>query len=82
LAGPTSVGVDAHQWIQDIIEPWQLAAAVFLVVVQSARQLLRVSRPEDLKAIVAASREAYELLRKMRPAVVNNTAKQTWPRRT
>jgi hypothetical protein len=28
----TTVRIDAHQWVQNILEQWQLAAAVALVV--------------------------------------------------
>jgi hypothetical protein len=90
---PTAIRLDAHQWTQDVLEPWQLASAVSLVValpaagatddhrtvvsrLQTAKQLLTAGKPENLKASVAASREACELLRKMRPAAVNSSAKQ------
>ena len=85
---PTAVRVDAHQWVKDVLEQWQLAAAVSLVVaipagtatdehrtivsrLSTAKQRLTAGTPDDLKASVAASREACELLRKMRPAAVN-----------
>jgi hypothetical protein len=92
-AQPTGFRVEAHQWVQNVLEPWQLASAVSLVValpatgatddhrtvvarLTTAKQLLKSGKPEDLKASVAASREACELLRKMRPAAVNSAAKQ------
>jgi hypothetical protein len=88
---PTSVRVDAHQWVKDVLEQWQLAAAVSLVValpavgatdehqtvisrLTTAKQRLTAGKPDDIKASVAASREAVELLRKMRPAAVNPSA--------
>jgi hypothetical protein len=90
---PTVFRIDAHQWVQNVLEQWQLAAAVSLVValpagtatdehrtivdrLATAKRLLTAGKPEDLKASVAASREACELLRKMRPATVNSAAQQ------
>lgn len=90
---PTDIRVDAHQWVQNVLEQWQLAAAVSLVValpaggatdehrtvvsrLATAKRLLTAGTPDDLKASVAASREACELLRKMRPATVNSAATQ------
>jgi hypothetical protein len=88
---PTAVRVDAHQWVKDVLEQWQLAAAVSLVValpaaaatseqktvisrLMTAKQRLAAGTPDDIKASVAASREAVELLRTMRPAAVNTVA--------
>ncbi len=88
---PTAVRVDAHQWVKDVLEQWQLAAAVSLVValpargatdehptvvsrLMTAKQRLTAGKPDDLKASVAASREAVELLRSMRPAAVDTAA--------
>ena len=85
---PTAVRVDAHQWVKDVLEQLQLAAAISLVValpagtatdehrtivsrLATAKQRLTAGSPDDLKASVAASREACELLRKMRPAAIN-----------
>lgn len=90
---PTDIRVDAHQWVQNVLEQWQLAAAVSLVValptgtatdehrtivsrLATAKRLLTAGTPDDLKASLAASREACELLRKMRPATVNSAATQ------
>ncbi|WP_025358618.1 hypothetical protein [Kutzneria albida] len=90
---PTDIRVDAHQWVQNVLEQWQLAAAVSLVValpagtatdehrtvvsrLAAAKRLLTAGTPDDLKASVAASREACELLRKMRPATINSAATQ------
>ena len=90
---PTAVRVDAHQWVKDVLEQWQLAAAVSLVVaipvgtatdehrtiisrLSTAKQRLIAGTPDDLKASAAASREACELLRKMRPAAVNPVREQ------
>jgi hypothetical protein len=90
---PTALRVDAHQWVQNVLEQWQLAAAVSLVValpasittdehktivsrLATAKQRLTAGTPDDLKASVAASREACELLRKMRPATINPVPQQ------
>jgi hypothetical protein len=90
---PTAIRVEAHQWVQNVLEQWQLAAAVSLVValpagtaadehrtivnrLATAKRLLTAGKPEDLKASVAASREACELLRTMRPAKINQAAQQ------
>jgi hypothetical protein len=90
---PTSVRIDAHQWVQDVLEQWQLAAVVSLVValpagtatddhrtvadrLTTAKRLLQSGKPDDLKASVAASREACEVLRSMLPGVVNPKPKQ------
>jgi len=90
---PTAARVDAHQWVKSVLEQWQLAAAVSLVValpagtatdehrtivsrLATAKRLLIAGKPEDLKASIAASREACELLRAMRPAVVNTSAQK------
>jgi len=88
---PTAVRVDAHQWAKNVLEQWQLAAALSLVVaipagaatdehrtivsrLATAKQRLTAGTPDDIKASIAASREAVELLRKMRPATVNTAA--------
>jgi len=42
----------------------------------TAKRLLTAGKPEDLKASIAASREARELLRVMRPAAVNSAAQK------
>jgi hypothetical protein len=90
---PTCLRVEAHEWSQDVLEQWQLASAVSLVValpatgatddhrtvvarLTTAKRLLKSGKPEDLKASVAASREACELLRKMRPEAVHSAARQ------
>jgi hypothetical protein len=98
-AQPTAVRIDAHQWAQDVLEQWQLAAAVSLVValpagsvtddhqivaerLTTAKQLLQAGKPDDLKASVAASREACEVLRAMLPAAVSPKPKlRTLPER-
>lgn len=89
---PTADRVDSHQWIKNVLEQWQLAAAVSLVVplpsqgatdehrtvisrLITAKQRLTAGKPDDLKASVAASREAVELLRTMRPTVINTAAR-------
>lgn len=69
-----------------------LAAAVSLVValppaatgeqrtvvarLATASQRLTAGKPDDLKASISASREAVELLRGMRPAIVNCSAQR------
>lgn len=85
---PTEVRIDAHQWMQNVLEQWHLAAAISLVValpteaatdehrtvisrLTTAKQLLTAGTPDNLKASIEASREACELLRKMRPATIN-----------
>jgi hypothetical protein len=42
----------------------------------TAKRLLTAGKPEDLKASVAASREACDLLRNLRPRAVNAAAAQ------
>lgn len=89
---PTSIRIDSHQWVTNVLEPWQLAAAVSLVValpsaandeqravvarLATARQRLTAGKPDDLKASISASREAVEQLRGMRPATVNSSAQK------
>lgn len=89
---PTNIRIDSHQWTTNVLEPWQLAAAVSLVValpsaatdeqraviarLATARQRLTAGKPDDLKASISASREAVELLRGMRPATVNSSAQR------
>jgi hypothetical protein len=90
---PTALRVDAHQWVKNVLEQWQLAAAVSLVLaipagtatdeqrtvisrLIAAKQRLTAGTPEDLRASVAASREACELLRKMRPPTINTVAQK------
>jgi hypothetical protein len=41
-----------------------------------SRRILTAGTPDDLKASVAAAREAVELLRKLRPAVVSQPAQK------
>jgi hypothetical protein len=92
--GPSNeIRVDAHSWAQDVLEQWDLAAAVSLVValpagtatdehktiarrLATAKQLLRIGTPDELKASIAASREACELLRDMLPAAVASSSRQ------
>jgi hypothetical protein len=90
---PAALRIDAHQWVQSVLEQWQLAAAISRVVaipagtatdehrtivsrLATAKLRLTAGPPDDLKASVAASREACELLRKMRPATVNPAPQQ------
>lgn len=81
-AQPTQVIIKAHDWVRDVLEPWQQAAAVLLAIPlpQSGAtddhraviaRLAGARRELDSghwKASIAASREAVELLRAMRPA--------------
>jgi hypothetical protein len=62
VALPAGTATDEHRTIVD-----RLA---------TAKRLLAAAKPEHLKASVAASREACELLRKMCPATVNSAAQQ------
>jgi len=78
---PTQIIIKAHDWVRDVLEPWQQAVAVSLVIPlpQSGAtddhravivRLADARRELDggnWKASIAASREAVELLRKMRP---------------
>lgn len=90
---PTATRLDAHEWVQNVMEQWQLAAAVSMTValpagtatsdhrtivsrLVTAKRLLTAGTPDDLKASVAASREACELLRKMRPAKITQASQQ------
>jgi hypothetical protein len=95
-AQPTQMIIRSHDWVRDVLEPWQQAAAVSLVI-----SLPQVGATDEHKAIVArladarreldqgqwkasiaASREAAELLRKMRPEGTNPKAQQrTLPER-
>ena len=87
-AQPTQIVVKAHDWVQDVLEPWQQASAISLVI-----PLPQAGATDDQRAIVArladarreldkgqwkpsiaASREAVELLRTMRPAPINPKA--------
>jgi hypothetical protein len=87
-AQPTQLIIKAHDWVRDVLEPWQQAAAVSLVIPlpqQGATddhraviaRLVDARRELDSgnwKASIAASREATELLRKMRPSQVTEKA--------
>jgi hypothetical protein len=89
-AQPTQLVIKHHDWVRDVLEPWQQAAAVSLVIplprtgatddhrtivarLASARRELDDGH---WKASIAASREAVELLRKMRPEATNRKAQQ------
>jgi hypothetical protein len=79
--------------VQDVLERWQVAAAVSLVVplpsraatdnhrtvinrLTKAKRLLKAGKADDLKASVAATREATEIRRTMRPAAVKRKAEE------
>ena len=82
---PVQIIVKAHDWVQNVLEPMQQAAAVSLIValpqdratddhriiVTRLADAKRELDPGNWKPSIAASREACELLRKMRPATVN-----------
>jgi hypothetical protein len=87
-AQPTQVIIKAHDWVRDVLEPWQQATAVSLVIplpqcggtdvhraivarLTEARQQLDRG---EWKPSIAASREACELLRTMRPREVSPKA--------
>jgi len=87
---PVQIIIKAHDWVQNVLEPLQQAAAVSLVValpqdratddhrtivarLTDAKQELDAG---NWKPSIAASREACELLRKMRPAAVNPRSQQ------
>lgn len=87
-AQPTQVIIKAHDWVRDVLEPWQQAAAVSLViplpqegatddhraVIARLADARRELDSGNWKASIAASREVAELLRQMRPAPVNARA--------
>jgi hypothetical protein len=57
-------------------EPGEPVPETIVSRLATAKRLLTAGTTDDLKASVAASREACELLRKMRPATVNSAAAQ------
>jgi hypothetical protein len=81
-AQPTQIIIKAHDWVRDVLEPWQQATAVSLViplpqqgvtddhraVIARLTDARRELDSGQWKASIAASREAVELLRQMRPA--------------
>lgn len=85
---PTQVIIKAHDWVRDVLEPWQQAVAVSLViplpqsgatddhraVIARLADARRELDSGNWKASIAASREAVELLRTMRPAPVTARA--------
>ena len=87
---PVQIIVKAHDWVQNVLEPMQQAAAVSLIVALPQDRAtddhrIIVTRLADAKReldagnwkpSIAASREACELLRKMRPATVNPRPQQ------
>ena len=54
---PTSIRVDAHQWTTNVLEPWQLAAAVSLVVALPAGGVT-----DEQRAVVARLATARQRL--------------------
>jgi hypothetical protein len=95
-AQPTQMIIRSHDWVRDVLEPWQQAAAVSLVIplpqagatpeLQAIVARLADARREldngQWKSSIAASRQAVERLRKMRPDMVNSKAQQqTLPER-
>lgn len=87
---PVQTIINAHDWVQKVLEPMQQAAAVSLVValpqngatddhrtiVTRLADAKRELNAGNWKSSIAASREASELLRKMRPATVNPKAQR------
>ncbi len=87
---PVQIIIKAHDWVQNVLEPLQQAAAVSVVVALPqdratddhrtiVARLTEAKRELDAgnwKPSIAASREACELLRKMRPATVNPRSQQ------
>ena len=87
---PVQIIIKAHDWVQNVLEPLQQAAAVSVVVALPqdratddhrtiVARLTDAKRELDAgnwKPSIAASREACELLRKMRPATVNPRSQQ------
>jgi hypothetical protein len=87
---PVQIIIKAHDWVENVLEPIQQAAAVSLVVVLPQDRATDdhrtiVARLADAKReldagnwnpSIAASREACERLRKMRPATVNPRPQQ------
>jgi len=88
-AQPTQVIIKAHDWVNNVLEPWQQATAVSVVIplpqtgatddhraiVARLADARRALDSGQWKASVAASREAVELLRTMRPEPVNPKAR-------
>jgi hypothetical protein len=85
---PSQFAISSHDWVQRVLEPWQQASAVSLVLplpqagatdehrivatrIGDARRELDGG---DWKASIAASREAVEILRAMRPPVTSPKA--------
>jgi hypothetical protein len=82
---PDALRIDAAQWARDVLEAWQQAAAVTMVValpqgrttddhrviVGRLAEARRQLGKGEWKASIAASREGCELLRKMRPAAIH-----------
>jgi len=76
-AQPSQVIIKAHDWVREVLDPWQQGAAVSLVIALPpagatdvhravVARLADASRQLDMgqwKASIAASREASELLR-------------------
>jgi hypothetical protein len=87
-AQPSQVLIKAHDWVRDVLGPWQQGTAVSLVIALPqggttdahraiVARLAEASRQLDMgawKASIAASREASELLRAMRPRTIRPKA--------
>ena len=87
---PVQIMMKGHDWVQNVLEPLQQAAAVSLVVALPQDRTTDdhraiVARLADAKQeldagswkpSIAASREACKLLRKMRPATINPRPQQ------
>ena len=85
---PSQLVIKAHDWARDVLQPWQQAAAVSVVValpqggatdehrtiVNRLAEAKRQLGAGEWKASISVSREACELLRKMRPPVIHDRA--------
>jgi len=87
---PEQIIIKAHDWVRDVLEPWHQAVAVSLMLAipqsgATAEHRALITRLSEArrhldagqwKASVTTSREAVDLLRKMRPATVNSKTQQ------
>jgi hypothetical protein len=87
---PVPITIKGHDWVQNVLEPLQQAAAVSLIValpqdrttddhraiVARLADAKRELGAGNWKPSIAASREACELLRRMRPTTINPRTRQ------
>jgi hypothetical protein len=85
---PTQKIIKSHDWVQNVLEPWQQATAVSIVIplpqvgaTDQHRTIVArlTSARQDIdggqwKSSIIATREAVELLRNMRPAAIKPKA--------